>query len=86
MTIDFSLSFDRHFAKLSKAQKQLVKDALELFSEDPFHDTLRNHPLTGQWARYRSISADSDLRLHYQSISAEVVLFVAVGSHGQLYK
>jgi addiction module RelE/StbE family toxin len=86
MKVVYRKSFTDQFTKLSKPQKQLVKDAIELFLEDPLHESLRNHSLKGGWAKYRSISADDDLRLHYRAISKDVVLFVAVGTHKELYK
>jgi addiction module RelE/StbE family toxin len=86
MKVRYQKSFTEQFTKLSKDQKLLVKEAIELFIEDPMHGSLRNHPLRGIWASYRSISADVDLRLHYRVVSEDVVLFVAVGTHDQLYK
>lgn len=86
MKIRFQKSFTEQFSKLSKSQKQLVKDALELFGENPAHESLRNHPLKDKWSSYRSITADDDLRLHYRTLNEDTVLFVAVGSHQQLYK
>lgn len=86
MNIDYSKSFDRQFAKLSKLQKQLVIGTVELFIDDPFNDVLRNHPLKDRWVNYRSITADDDLRLHYRVIKKDTTLFVAVGTHDELYK
>lgn len=86
MKVRFQKSFTGQFTKLSKPQKQLVKEAIELFAHDPMHDSLRNHPLKEQWANYRSVTADDDLRLHYRVIDKDTALFVAVGSHEQLYK
>jgi addiction module RelE/StbE family toxin len=86
MNIDYSKPFDKQFTKLSKAQKQLVIDAVELFIDDPFNDSLRNHPLKDRWVNYRSITASDNLRLHYRVIKKDTVLFVAVGTHDELYK
>jgi addiction module RelE/StbE family toxin len=86
MKVRFQKSFTDQFSQLTKTQKQLAKVAIELFSEKPLHESLRNHPLKGKWSSYRSITADKDLRMHYRIIDAETVLFVAVGSHQQLYK
>lgn len=86
MKVKFQKSFTEQFTKLSKPQKQLVKDAIELFTHDPMHGSLRNHPLREKWTQYRSITADDDLRLHYRIIDNDTALFVAVGSHTQLYK
>lgn len=86
MKVKFQKSFTKQFTKLSIAKKQLVSDAIELFSENPMHDSLRNHPLRDEWVSYRSITADDDLRLHYRVINKDTALFVAVGTHDELYK
>lgn len=85
MNVRFQKSFTEQFVKLTKHQKRLVKDTLELFGEDPGNTSLQNHPLGGQWSSYRSVTADVDLRLHYR-LDEDTVLFVAVGSHKQLYR
>jgi addiction module RelE/StbE family toxin len=86
MIIRFQKSFTEQYKKLTKFQKQLVNDALVLFGEDSMHESLRNHPLKGKWVKYRSITADDDLRLHFRIINEEMALFVAVGSHNELYR
>jgi addiction module RelE/StbE family toxin len=86
MNIDYSKSFDKQFTKLSRLKKSLVKDAIDLFIDDPFNESLRNHPLKDKWISNRSISADDDLRLHYRVIDKGTALFVAVGTHDELYR
>ena len=86
MTIRFQKSFAEQYKKLSKLQKQLVNEAIELFEEDAMHEALRNHPLKQEWNNYRSITADKDLRLHYRIVNEDIALFAAVGRHDDLYK
>jgi addiction module RelE/StbE family toxin len=86
MNIDFARSFDNQFSKLSGRQKQLAREAIELFAENPMDNSLLNHPLKDKWSQYRSITADDDLRLHFRLTSEDRALFVAIGTHGQLYK
>lgn len=86
MNIKFQENFTRQFNRLSKTQKQVVTDAIELFAENPTHESLRNHPLRNEWANYRSITADDDLRLHYRVLNKDTALFVAIGTHKELYK
>lgn len=87
MNIDFSKSFDHQFqSRLTARQRQQTLDAIELFIDEPFHKDLRDHALYGKWVGYRSISVGGDLRLHFEIISGDRVLFEAVGSHSQLYK
>lgn len=86
MNVNFSKTFDKQFSKLSMSQKQSIRDAIELFSENSQDNALRNYPLKDKWASYRSITADEDLRLHYRIVNNNTALFVAVGSHNQLHK
>jgi len=86
MIIGFHKTFDKQFKLLSHTQKERAKKSLLLFQREPLHPSLRNHPLKGAWHLYRSISVGSDLRLHYRQIDDSEVLFVAVGTHSQLYK
>jgi len=85
MTTKFSKDFNSQLATLQPAQKQQVKDAIELFLDNPTHGSLRIHSLTQEWAGWFSISASDDLRLHYKLPDDETVFFVAVGTHDQLY-
>jgi addiction module RelE/StbE family toxin len=86
MKVKFQKSFTNQFKKLSKTQKQLVTNTIELFTEAPMHNALRNHPLKDRWLNYRSITAADDLRLHYRVINEDTALFVAIGTHDELYK
>jgi mRNA interferase YafQ len=86
MVIDFHKSWHRQAVKLKPAQKQRLKAALLLFQSEPNHPDLYNHPLTGEWKGHRSISFGGDWRAHYIAKGKDVALFVAVGTHNQLYK
>ncbi len=86
MKVKFQKSFTNQFKRLSKTQKQLVTNAIELFTEDSMHDSLRNHLLKDKWVNYRSITADDDLRVHYRVIDKDTALFVAVDTHDELYR
>ena len=86
MKVKFQKSLTCQFKRLSETKKRLVTDTIELFTEDPMNDSLRNHPLRDKWVNYRSITADDDLRLHYRVIDKDTALFVAVGTHDELYR
>lgn len=85
MKINFSKAFVKQHKKLSAKTQEKVDAHITLFLRDPEVRKLRNHALTGQWSGYRSISAGGDMRLHFRVIDDETVLFVAVGTHSQLY-
>ena len=86
MKLQYRKSFQQQFSKLPESKKQLVRDTLEIFEEHPMYYSLRNHPLRDKWLNYRSITADANLRLHYRVINKDTALFVAVGTHYELYK
>jgi addiction module RelE/StbE family toxin len=86
MNVDFTKSFNKQFEKLPRKTQEQAKTAVALFLDDAVAPSLRNHALKGAWLGYRSISAGGDLRLHFKMVSGDTILFVAVGSHSQLYK
>ena len=85
MKIDFHKSFDKQAKNLQPAQKERLKTALRLFQTDPTHPDLYNHALNGKWRGHRSIAFGGDWRANYIQKDADSVLFVAVGTHSQLY-
>lgn len=85
MKINFSKAFIKQHKKCSAKTQEKIDAHIALFVRDPDARKLRNHALAGEWAGYRSISAGGDLRLHFRVIDDTTVLFVAVGSHNQLY-
>lgn len=86
MNVDFTKAFDKQFQKLPRKKQIQARNAVALFLQDMSAASLRTHGLKGEWTGYYSISAGGDLRLHYKAIAKDRVLFVAIGSHGQLYK
>ena len=86
MNIDFHKSFHKQAKDLKPEQKQRLKKALLLFESNPSHLDLYNHSLTGKWKGHLSISFGGDWRMHYRVVDDDSVLFLAVGTHSQLYK
>jgi addiction module RelE/StbE family toxin len=84
--IQLHKDFEKQLAKLPKKRRDKAVDTIDLFLKEPSEPSLRNHALTAEWVGYRSISAGGDLRLHFKVINDNTVLFVAVGTHSQLYK
>ena len=86
MRIEYHKNFTKQFEKLKRKEQERVINSLKLFEKEPFTVELRNHQLKGNLSQFRSISAGGDLRLHYYEKEPEhIVVFVAVGSHSQLY-
>jgi addiction module RelE/StbE family toxin len=78
-------SFEKDYKKLKTVQRDRLKKSLALFIVDPMGPDLYNHPLTGEWAGYRSIAFGGNWRAHYKLVNVEAI-FVACGTHSQLYK
>lgn len=85
MTIRYAKSFAKNYQNLQPAQRKRLKQSIALFQDKPNHPLLYNHSLTGQWRGHRSISFGGDWRAVYYMDEDEAV-FVACGTHGQLYK
>ena len=85
MKVRYLKSFQKQVIKLQPAQVKRLKVALQLFMVEPNHPELYNHPLTAQWRGHRSIAFGGDWRAHYK-MNEDTAVFVAVGTHSQLYK
>lgn len=82
----FHKHFEKQLRKLSKRQRERVKEQLTFFLEDPFHPLLNNHSLQGKYQGYRSISIEGDLRAIYKLSDSVTSIFVAIGTHSALYR
>lgn len=86
MRVYFHRNFEKQYKKLSKTEKQRVKERLVLFLGDEFHPMLNNHPLSGKYNGYRSINITGDLRAIYKFQNPDMRIFVAVDNHSNLYR
>lgn len=86
MQVRLHKSFNKQYTNLKPTQQKRLKQAFRLFMVNPLHPDLYNHALTGEWVGYRSIAFGGDWRAHYKQIEENVAVFVAVGTHSQLYK
>jgi addiction module RelE/StbE family toxin len=80
-----SKRFEKDFAKLPKPVKKKVLVVLQKFVNDLADPELRSHRLSGKWNNHFSIDVTGDVRAVYVYIKDDVVHFVAVGSHSELY-
>jgi len=85
MTIDFSNKFDKQLRKSPNKIKRAFKERLALFVKDQYHPLLNNHSLKGKLKPRRSIDITGDWRAWYRT-EGKAILFVAIGTHSQLYK
>lgn len=86
MIVNYSKSFIKQIKKSPKKIKTQLIQRIEVFSQNPLHSSLHNHSLLGEYAGYYSINITGDWRAIYMPISDDEVLFIAFGTHSQLYK
>lgn len=82
----FSRTFDKQFKKLPLKTKTKVTDTIVAYLLEGPSPNHRIHGLKGEWRGHYSMSAGGDLRVHFRIIDKQEIMFVAAGSHSQLYK
>lgn len=86
MLIEYSKKFIKEFKKCPDNIKKAFKIRLQIFINNEHDTILNNHCLTGELKDYRSININGDWRAIFQEIdSGEIIYFVAIGTHSQLY-
>jgi len=86
MKIVFHRTFEKQFVKLTPTIQQSFYGRLSLFTQDTHHSLLNNHLLHGKYAGCRSINISGDLRAVYSCEDHGSFLFIAIGTHSQLYE
>ena len=84
--IFFHGNFKKQYKKLSKNDQERLSERLNIFKQNPFNPILHNHELRGKYSGLNSINITGDLRALYQPVSDNLVLFVAIDTHSNLYE
>jgi len=88
MEIIAKKSYLKAFQKLSRKDRDLVENAIEVFSITPMAPKLRNHAFKWKYLGARSIDAGFDFRIIFLELSEgryELVELLEIGTHSQLY-
>lgn len=86
MIIILHRNFEKKFVRLTLKLKEKFKERRNLFLEDPFHSLLDNHQLTGDRIGQWSINITGDWRAVYIFSGDNMVIFIDIDTHGNLYK
>lgn len=86
MRIFLHKNFKKRYKKLSQSEQRHFKERRDLFLQNPFHPLLDNHALHGAYQGYRSINITGDFRAIYEEIDPDIVHFVTLGTHPELYE
>ena len=85
MIIFLHKNFDKQYKKLNQKEKEKFKEKRNIFLQNQFHPVLSNHELRGKYKGCRSIKITADLRVIYETIKKNIVLFLTIDSHSNLY-
>ena len=85
LAVVFHSSFKKKYKKLRIGEQARCDTRLLLFEQNSFHSLLDTHPLHGEYAGFWSIKIGGDLRAVYEYLGADVVRFVDLGTHSNLY-
>ncbi len=86
MKILFHKKFDKDFEKISLKIKNQFFERLGLFEQGPFDAILNNHAVDSVYPGWRSINVTGDYRALFDPKEQDIVLFMRIGTHSQLYK
>jgi addiction module RelE/StbE family toxin len=85
MRIFLHKNFKKKYKNLRPSEKERFKERRDLFIQNPFSQILNNHQLRGEYKGYRSINITGDLRVLYEPLDDETVLFITIDTHSNLY-
>ncbi len=83
--VDYSSKFIKVLKKAPTPIRVATANRVKLFLQDPYNPKLHNHLLTGKYRGCRSINITGDWRAIFLE-EEDRVIFVALGTHSQLYK
>ncbi|MEK7558464.1 MAG: type II toxin-antitoxin system mRNA interferase toxin, RelE/StbE family [Patescibacteria group bacterium] len=85
MRIRLHKTFIKQFLKRRPAEQSRFRERRNLFLVNHFHPLLNNHVLHGKYAGYRSFSVGGDLSVIYKEEAKDLVTFIVIGTHHELY-
>ena len=84
MQVRLHKHFVKTYNRLRHIQNQ-TDERILLFTKEPFHPLLENHPLHGKFKGCRSINITGDYRAVYEPITEDLAFFTDLGTHSELY-
>ena len=86
MKIVLHRNFKKQYKKLSEPERHRFRERRDIFLQNPFHPALNNHALHGEYRGYRSFNIGGDLRVIYEEIHTNIVQFILIDTHSNLYE
>jgi len=85
MQLQYASTFKKQYKKLPKRTREQFKKRLVLFVKNDRDVRLHVHKLAGVYEGLWSMNVTGDVRAIFDQEVSDVVLFVAIGSHSELY-
>ena len=88
MKIKYTSQFKKDFKKVQKQNKDInkLRSIIEtLSSSQRLEENFLDHPLSGEWKKYRECHISPDWLLIYK-IDDECLILARTGSHADLFK
>ena len=77
----------QRFAKQHPELKEQYRKTLLLLAQNPFHPSLRLHPLKGKLSALHSVSINLSYRITLEMIITEKeIILINIGSHDEVYQ
>jgi mRNA-degrading endonuclease YafQ of YafQ-DinJ toxin-antitoxin module len=77
----------KRFARRHPELKALYRKTLSLLAHNPYHPSLRLHPLKGKLAMLHSVSINISYRITLELLIVEKeIILINVGSHDDVYQ
>lgn len=80
LTITYTKRFQKHYKELSITEKNQFKQKLSIFSENPFHPSLRTKRIKGSNELFE-FSVNMDIRVIWFYEEDSLVALIDIGHH-----
>jgi len=85
MIVAYSKKFRGNYKRLSSKLQEQFKRRRNLFLANPFDPILNNHSLHDPYAGCRSVNITGDYRAVFYVENHNLVRFIAIGTHHDLF-
>ena len=85
-TIRVTSHFTRQYKRLSPDIREIAEAREQIFRADAFDPRLRTHKLSGRLKDLWAFSVTRDIRIIFEFLEADEVLFHSIGPHQVVYE
>lgn len=77
--------FDKRYSKLDHKIQKKFKERRDLFKMEPNAKLLNIHKLSGKYEGMWSMNVTGDYRAIFDKQEAGIIIFIAIGTHSELF-